>query len=535
MMKIEWRQTGDPWHDWGLCELYDLLQSCEWPDEKSVQLGEPNAAGFDFEADISSAEFGAAVGRQMAAFDRWNDLHPRFQEGKKIARCAPTTENGRRVAGEKCDPKITKEEWEANGCTGNLPTNARNKAQRISNVPITPAQLTDLLSVAGGKASFEEIATLAVTPGEKGDVSQGANPLAAKHHSNGKVRGPSAGNSARTEEAQFLLPCFLASVSPHKPFVKDPTGDCTVYLPENVPFDRALRLWKHLKRRALIHPDADGGEMYRNLPLRGDGEESQLLMLLDALQSRLAPTRSADDLEAEDVVELNDWMALNYSSGTNVNVGVIHRIEVPGRVFSLLKPIDPPDYWKEKTKVAFVRDCLAGVRLENTPLQSHIAAALFRPQKATVWHDLERCAFRLYKNTSDAGKSNRRATSLLSHFFAHFGKELQIMTDEQLTACRKIGELAGNAFSRDVTLLSRLHNTATPNDLRQNLELFAFRLMKASNGDEKSELWHISPEQFRGVLELASTPDWTAAAQTISLFASLAAFNKNLGQAAPKN
>ncbi len=533
-MKIQWRQTGDPWHDWGLCELYDLLQSCEWPSEKIVQIGEPDAAGFSFEADITAAEFGAAIQRQMSSFDRWNQLHPRFQEGKKIPRCEPSRENGRRVTGEKCDPKVSKEEWDAYGCKGNLPSAPRNKAQRLSSVPLTPSGLDDLLSVEGGKASFEEIAANAVTPDTKADVSQGANPLAAKHHSNGKLRGPSAGNSARTESAQFVLPCYLASVSAGKPFVKDPTGDCTLYLPENVPFKRALRLWQHLKYRALIHPDSPEGEMYRNLPLRGDGEESQLLMLLDALQDRLAPMRSAEDLGEDDVQELNNWLSINYSSGTNVNVGVIHKIEVPGTVFPLLQPILSPPNWKEPTPVAFVRDCLSGVRMENTPIQSHIAAALFQKQKSVLWHDLENCAFSLYKNTSDVGKSSRRAVSLLAHFFAHFAKEIQLMTDEQLTNCRKIGELAGNAFSRDVTLLSRLHNCATPSDLRQNLELFAFRLMKASNGEERAGLWHISPDQFNSVLKLAHTEEWSAAAQTISLFASLSAFNKNLGQAAAK-
>ena len=535
-MKIHWRQTGDPWHDWGLCELYDLLQSCEWPDGKEAQISAPDAAGFDFEAGISPQEFGATIQAQMAASDRWNELYPRFQEGKKIPRCAPSIVNGRRVAGEKCDPKVTKEEWEAHGCVGNLPSNARNKAQRISNVPLTPAALDTLLEPAGGKGSFGIAATLAVMPGETGDVSQGANPLVAKHHSNGKTRGPSAGNSARVESAQFLLPCFLASVSANKPFVKDPNGDCTVYLPENVPFDRALRLWTNLKTVALVHPDAPNGTMYRNLPLNGDGEDAQVLVLLDSLQSRLGPVRAAEDLDEEDVRELNNWLAINYSSGTNVNIGVIHRIEVPGSVFPLLQPIAPPAHWtKETLPVSFVRDCLSGVRLENTPIQSHIAAALFQQQATACWHDLAECAFTLYKRSSDATKSNRKSANLLSHFFAYFATKLHIMTDEQLTACRKIGELAGNAFCRDVTLLSRLHNSAKPSDLRENLELFAFRLMKASNGDEKNNLWHISAEQFRTVLELASTDDWAAAAQTISLFASLSAFNKNLGQAATKS
>lgn len=104
------------------------------------------------------------------------------------------------------------------------------------------------------------------------------------------------------------------------------------------------------------------------------------------------------------------------------------------------------------------------------------------------------------------------------------------MTEDQLTACRKIGELTGGAFPKDVTLISRLHNTATPDDLRANLNLIGFRLFKASNGDDedKRRMWHVSPQEFGTVLDMTNGGDWQAAAQTISIFASLTAFNKNL-------
>ena len=534
-IKIQWRQQADAWHDWGLCELYELLQACEWPSGKTVCISEPDAVGFVLEGDLTPSEFGAALHQQMSGDARWNELHPRFEEGKKIDRCKPKVKDGRRVTGEKCDPKVSKDEWEANDCKGNLPKNARNKCQRIANVPLTPKALEALLSLDGGAASFDEIAVLAVTPGKNGNVTQGANPIAAKHHSNGKVRGPSSSNSAREESSTFLLPCFLASVSAWKPFIYNPDPDvkkCTLFLPDNISFDRALRLWKHLKSRALVHPDVPGGTMYRNLPYQGDGEEAQLLVLLDSLQCHLAPTREANELGEEDIRELNDWVAINYSSGTNINVGVIHRIEVPGNLFALLEPISSPSYWKESTQLSFVADCLSGVRVENVPMQNYIARALFRPQPAIMWHDLEAAAFLLYKNTDQAGKSTRRAVRLLPHFFNFFATRLLPMNEDQLSACRKIGELAGNAFCRDVTLLSRLHNCANPDTLRENLELFAFRLMKASNGDGTG-LWHVSPKEFSAVLELAVSPQWEAAAQTISLFASLTAFNKNLGETKP--
>jgi hypothetical protein len=137
--------------------------------------------------------------------------------------------------------------------------------------------------------------------------------------------------------------------------------------------------------------------------------------------------------------------------------------------------------------------------------------------------------FLLFKNVDQAGKSTRGNARLLPHFLSHFAKELIQMQEEQLAACRQIGELTGRAFSKDVTLISRLHNTTSAADLRANLNLLAFRLFKASSNKDNSA-WRISPQEFQKILDsLVSAPDdWQEAAQTISIFASVTAFNNNL-------
>lgn len=530
-MNIDFRQTGDPWHDWGLCELYDVLVNrCQ--QNGDISVSKPDESGFTVMSDLTPEQFGRIVGAQLSANDRWDALHPRFEEGKKIARCKPSTEQGRRVPGEKYDPKVSKSEWEAAECHGTLPTVARNRCQRLASVPMTPAKLSELLRPDGGKESIGHIAADAAR-GVGADVTQSANPVAGKHHSNGKVRGPSGNNGARLETAAFLLACFCASVSAWKPFVKD--DDCIVYFPDNLPFPRALELRTQLMSGALVHPDAPSGEMRRNLPLRGDGEEANLLILLDSLQSRLAFRKEGDGLFSADELIPNNWLAIHFSSGTNVSVGGIHRIEVPGFVFPLLKPVPPPSHWKSDEEVSFIADCLTGVRVETLPVQSRIAHALFLGNRRDAWRSLATTAFFLYKNVDQAGKSTRSAVRLLPHFFSHFAKELLTMTEDQLTACRKIGALAGRAFSTDVTLISRLHNAASADDFRATLNVLGFRLFKVSNADEKEkkerELYGgIKTDEFITVLDMASPTDWQAAAQTVSIFASLTAFNKNLNK-----
>ncbi len=114
-MTIEFQQTGDPWHDWGLCELYDvLLYRCQ-DAASSIQVSSPGEAGFSVTTSLAAEQFGQVVGAQLSAADRWDALHPRFEEGKKIARCKPNTEQGRRVPGEKYEPKVSKAEWTSVG------------------------------------------------------------------------------------------------------------------------------------------------------------------------------------------------------------------------------------------------------------------------------------------------------------------------------------------------------------------------------------------------------------------------------------
>jgi len=528
-MRLDFWQTGDPWHDWGLCELYEAALD---PSLQGVlQVSPPMDAGFSISTDLTPEEFGRAIHRVLSRSDRWNALHPRFEEGKKIDRCKPRTVSGRRLPGEKYEPKVSKEEWTAAACRGRLPSVARNRCQRIACVPLTPSQLHKLMSPEGGKDSFEEIARDAAQTGVTVSITQAANPLVAKHHSNAKVRGPAANNAALTASSCFLLPCFCATVSPWKPFLKE-SDDCVVLLPENLPFPRTHRLWQHFRHcGALVHPDEANGEMSRNLPLHADGDEARLLVLLDALQDRLA-VREDVGLFDEDLPLLNDWTAIHFSTGKNVTVGVIHRIEVPGAVFPLLRPVPAPAGWQQPRSVAFVRDCLTGLRVDDTPVQSRIAKSLFliHGNAAEAWRGLETGALELYKNVDRAEKTTRAAARLLPHFYHHFARSLLTMTDQQLESCRKIGELAGSAFHRDVTILSRLHNTSSPGDFRANLELLAFRLFKASNGDDRGGLWHIGGDEFRSIFDLATTEEWQAAAQTISAFASLRAFNQNLGE-----
>lgn len=530
-MNVTFYQTGDPWHDWGLCELYDVL--LEISSTGKLTVSPPGESGFTVTGELQPNEFGSAVHALMSANDRWNSLHPRFEEGKKIERCKPRIVNGRRVPGEKYDPKVSREEWEAHKCMGNPPQNARNRCQRISNIPLTTSGLDELLKPEGGKSSFEEIASKAATFGGPEEVTQGANPMVAKHHSNKNVRGPSRSNSTLKASPQFLLPCFCATVSPWKPFVMEKEDrDCVMFLPDNLPFPRALRLWRHMRfTGVLIHPDTEKGEMYRNLPLHADGDEAKLLVLLDALQDRLV-LREQTGLLGEEIPLLNDWIAIHFNSATHVTVGAIHRIEVPGEVFPLLAPVPQPEYWNGEGEVSFVKSCLTGIRVEGTPVQSYIARSLFlihrNPREA--WRGLMSAAMMLYKNVDRANKTDCVSAQLLSHFYTHFARRILVMTEAQIQSCRKIGELIGSAFHGDVTIISRLHNTSSPGDLRANMELIAFRLFKRSTGEDMNGLWNISPEEFQSVLDLAGTDDWQSAAHTISAFASLKAFNQNLSE-----
>ncbi len=530
-MKIEWRVTGNPWHDWGLVELYKIM--CEPELREILNVTAPTKIGFTLFSELQPAEVGEGLARAITRADRWNALHPRFPEGRAIPRCQPRTEHGRRIPGEKYEEKVSVEEWRAADLKGNPPASVRNMCQRLVSVPVTTSQLDELFSQAGGSKSMRAVVDAALAPGEMLDMSQGVNPMVAKHHSNVTVRGPGGSNGPMEAPAQHVLACLCASISAWKPFAKN--DDTVVVLPVSLPFDVEVKLWEHL-RTSLLDPDGPKGEMYRNIPLRVDGDAAELLALLHAIVSSMAE-RHVDLFTMEEVRTLRRWVAIHFSSGTNVIVGAIRAMQTGPVLLELLEPIvvknsQLGEEVDEQQTIGFLKDVFCEIRLDNYPWQEIVADAMLAADLSPTdaWRGLTDCAFALNRCVSQAKKSNRAAARLLAASYYHFARRLINMTPEQLSSCKKIGELVGSAFHRDITLLSRLHNTTSPGDMRSILELISFRLFKASNGPDKSQLWHLSAGEYEELLQISHTPDWQAAAQTISAFASLKAFNINLAE-----
>jgi len=236
LREIRFTQTGDPWHDWGLCELYEALHDPSLQPYLHITL--EGDAGFIVTTELSSRDFGEKVGSVLTSASRWNMLHPRFEEGKKIPRCEPRIVNGRRVPGEKYDEKVSKEEWEAADCRGEPPKIERERCKRLASVPLTPGRLEALMSPKGGKDSFADIAAKVLEPATAMSVTQGANPLVAKHHSNYNVRGileypkerrreqVSLTDTGRQDLERMLARIQEVRAMPEPPHVPEPLSMC---------------------------------------------------------------------------------------------------------------------------------------------------------------------------------------------------------------------------------------------------------------------------------------------------------------------
>ena len=532
-MQIEWQQTGNAWHDWGLCELYHILQSAELSGK--VDVGTPYMHGFTMTSELPKEDLVHQITSAIISNDRWNALHPTFPEGRAIQRCAPRTENGRRIPGEKYDDKVTKEEWETHGLKGKPPSAIRNRCQRLISVTFTASQLAEIFSQNDKNGLLYKMVEAALTPNSMGDITQGINPLVGKHHSNVTVRGPGGTNGVLAGSSQEVLASVCASISAWKPFAKD--DSTIILLPVGLSFPLLVKLWQHLRYTALTDPDSSDGDMYRNIPSRVEGDAANLLALLNAIQDNLA-MRDANLLTMTEVRHLNKWMAIHLNSGTNIIVGAIHIFEAGANVFDLLEPIEIPSYKRNdgevipEKEISFMADIFSQVRVENTTWQERMAKSILlagkNPQGA--WGAMEDCAFLLSRNVKNAKTTNRWAAWHLPNCYNKFAERLTTMTTEQIAGCKKIGELTGSVFYNDITLLSRLHNTTSASDMRAILELIAFRLFKASNGTDRKGMWHLSPAEFDIIFEITHTSEWQAAAQTISAFASLKEFNINLGE-----
>lgn len=530
MKVLRFEQTGDPWHDWGLCELYASLLSVD-----GVTCSKIEPSGFTLETELPGDEFSKKVASQVCNAKRWNDLHPRYEEGKKISRCAPNIQNGRRIPGEKYDPKVTKQEWTEAGLKGNPPAQVRNRCLRIPTIPITAGNFTALMDDSAtleDKNSFLYI----VEEAYKGAVlhlTQSADPLIAKHHSNTKVRGSSNTNNSLSASALFAMASYCCSISPNIPFYRKQGTTAIVLLPEGNGMAILLKFWRHLKSgKILKNPDDPDGNMSTNIPFSVNGRSAHMLALLGALQDGMTVREVNDDpFSEEDLITLTDWIAIEISSGTNIRIGNIDHIGVPGGLFPLLRKIAAPSWYKwGESGISFVKDCYVGLRFKYYPLQDKIAEALFKMESSPYdcWQNLSTIAYMAYKNSDEAVTITRSSAFLLPYFYQHFAKEIIKMEEDRLEACKKIGDLVGTVFSQDVTLLSRLHNVSSPNEFRSCLELVAFRLFKFSNGKDASKSWHVSSEDFSTLLKTTDTDEWTLASQTLSAFACLKAFNQNL-------
>lgn len=384
-------------------------------------------------------------------------------------------------------------------------------------------------------------------------VTQGLNPLLNKHH-NTQVRGFSGGNSY----FQICPVCYAANLYAALeggiPFVYDPPSQQRCLILPHIPDLELLRqVYHRLGGNLRDLMEANQLRTSTNLPVQWAQDRYSLaISLFHNLFYRLSVAQDTAEeswsfapipAAQAKLPQLTHWLLLPFVKVQNIRFGNMHVVEVDTHLYDLVKPIP----LGETDEIRLVLDILSRMHSRH-PGGVSVIEKLSRAIATSDSSLLCQVLFDLWKRTDAIyfvpQEGRPHPTRLLPHFVHYFLEVNAVLNDELRGDLRILGTMIGSVFSRDVTLVSKLYNVSSEGALRSALNQVLFRLYKvglsgkvdeqgflrvAIHGESKTTT-RIKPERFTRVLEQLSAENWREAAETLSTFASLAAFNSNWPQ-----
>jgi hypothetical protein len=432
-----------------------------------------------------------------------------------------------------------------------------NKIYRLSpTYPGMPADLRGVLSKA------DELATHIVEEANQetskrsgtcalGDsltqhlesLTQSLHIFANKHH-NASTRGFSGGNGYFRAGATWRYVLALSATETHHPFFEARDQGTTLLMPSVDDFQLLRRLHRHFTQTGVLSDISrfDAATSATNIrDLYRPDLYSGLVSLLHCLRNPLMTTEYKDDLlDPSEFPRLTRWTTGQFKRATYVSFGTFHSIEADPRLF---KYVEPLAFRNKERDIIFqpVRDVFNRIKWPETGVATRFSRALVESSgpamKAALWE--------MYKNQASFGFYNQKGQPaifrLFEAFINHFVKETYADMDKTLSsevraAAKVIGARVGKAFPRDITLLSRIYNIHDASELREAIKIALFRLEKAgveqwkrSNIPEKEKLYPIKNEPFELLLDAITETSYREISDILSIFASLNAFNTNVG------
>lgn len=551
-MKLQFKLTCNPWTDRGVTIFADLMASREGI-VRNIDIN-PGKVVVSFYEEATREQIVSILAemlrmRQEAMFVP-NSLSRALAFLKRDV--AKTDEEGRRTG--DLTVTVSKDdivELKKRNITSVKP--GENKIYRLTaSYPGMPADLrgilekSDLLAeqvveeMAGEPQDRANFCIMSESPTKHLEaLTQSLHVFANKHH-NATVRGFGAGNGYFKVGAAWRYALAFSATEPYHPFFESRDTGTRLLLPVVNDFEFLLRLHHHFKRNLQNIQDFNYPTSSTNIrDLYGSDSYSGLVSLLHSLYNNLTITDSSEDILAPtEVRRLTQWTVGQFKRATYVSFGTFHTIEVDERLFDYIKPLpyqrkdfEPEEYQIVPDVLNRIKwpDAVTGERFSRVLVESNLSK-----MKMVIWEiykSLDRFGFY-------PGQKGRPAPQMLfNDFIMHFVKENTNNMDSEIRgAAKDMGRLVGRTFPRDLTLLSRIYNIHDVNELRDAIKTVLFRLEK--EGVEQSRhadipdyerLYPIRNRPFEVLLDAIGPDNFREIADIFSIFASLNAFNANVG------
>ena len=552
--------TGNPWTDMGIVGLCRELQdgSPTFLEKPPVWMEHEVSLSVYNDAD-SMEEMEKWLYDMMRV--RWNQLFWPSKTAKVLGR-SPTQKDGfvdsseslSLLPGEKTLVKDTLKE----------------KGVQTSSIKDTMPLTQDRLNYVGTRANRDKIQKQMETVvkdfiedwmtsdgtkrcdlcGRSSDklktATQCINPLMNKYHNN-RVRNFTSSNDYYKQCPICCFTNLCTSLDANLPFVYDgSSSQAFLILPDIADLELLGLVRKRLGRNLLDLSELS--QLHTSTNLREywwhDPYSLSLALFHNILyEFSIHEENGEEEWSFEPTVEerkVNRWLILPFIRDKNIRFGNIHAVQVDDRLYDYIKPI-PMDGGAQP--IHLVPDILKHI----TPRSRHpkgiaIVQCLSKAIATSDVKLLNEAVFLLWKH-SDAINCYAKQASL-SRFIQHF-LEVNAMLDKELRDdLRALGITIGSAFSRDVTLISKLYNVSSNNAFRSVISQVLFRLYKLSTSGkltedgklkveaqgETREITRVKTDRFTRVLDQLSSENWKEMAETLSTFASLSAFNANFSK-----
>ncbi len=396
------------------------------------------------------------------------------------------------------------------------------------------SEMLDVPSEKAGMCVLGDGATKHLLP-----LTQSLHIFANKHH-NAAIRGFGSGNGYFRAGAAWRYALVLSATEMYHPFFEARDKGTTILLPitDDLAFLKKLHtLFSHGVLNDIRQLDA--ATSATNIPhLYKPDPYSGLVSLMHCVRNRLTIVERSEDWSEESVLpRLTRWTTAQFKRATYVSFGTFHNIEIDLRLFEYVKPLSYHRKGQATVEYMIVPHIFERMAWPDTGIAGRFSKALLESSgtamKTVLWE--------MYKSSSSFTFYNRKDETapllLFNAFLDYFVEETYKTMDTEIrNAAKDMGKLVGRAFPRDLTLLSKIYNIQDASGLRDAIKTVLFRLekmgidqSKRSNISDHERLWPIRNKPFETLLEGITESNCREIADVFSIFASLNAFNANVG------